>query len=260
MVKVLILSGYGINCENETKYGFELTGVQADRVHINELISGQKHLKDYQIMALPGGFAFGDDLGAGKVLANKFRYNLGEQLQEFIRDGKLIIGICNGFQAMVRLGVLPGFDNKYDKEDVTLTFNASGRFENRWVHLKMNPNSNCIWAKGIDMIYLPVRHGEGKFLSKNEEIRKRLRAQNQIVAQYVDEAGNLADYPYCPNGAQDNIAAICDSTGRIFGIMPHPEAFLFPQNHPRWTREKVEKGEGLKILKNAVEFAERELS
>lgn len=259
MVKVLILSGYGINCENETGYGFELAGAKIDRIHINELISGEKNLKDYQIMALPGGFAFGDDLGAGKVLANKFRHNLGEQLQKFIRDGKLIIGICNGFQAMVRLGVLPGFDNNYDKEDVTLTFNASGRFENRWVYLKMNPNSNCIWTKGIDMIYLPVRHGEGKFLSKNEEVRERLKKQNQVVAQYVDEAGNIADYPYCPNGAQDNIAALCDPTGRIFGIMPHPEAFLFPQNHPRWTREKIERGEGLKILKNAVEFAEREL-
>lgn len=248
--KVLVLYGYGINCDNETKQGFELAGGEPERVHLNQLISGEKKLKNYQILAMPGGFSFGDDLGAGKVLAIKIKQNLTQDLQEFIEDEKLLIGICNGFQAMVKLDVLPAS---------TLTFNDSGRFEDRWVYLKVNQKSPCVWTKGIERFYLPVRHGEGKFICKNEEVKKRLVRQNQIVVQYTDEKGNLAGYPWNPNGSELNIAGICDETGRILGLMPHPEAFLFPQNHPRWTREKIKAGEGLRVFQNGVNFVKIEL-
>lgn len=256
--KVLILYGYGINCDNETRYGFEMAGVEAEKVHINQLISKERKLRDYQILAIPGGFSFGDDVGAGKVLANKLKYNLAEELQQFIGNGKLIIGICNGFQVMVKLGILPGFDKNYSKQEVTLTFNDSGWFEDRWVYLKINKRSSCIFTKGIENLYLPIRHGEGKFISRDEKVRKRLIQQNQVVAQYVDDKSNLAGYPFNPNGSELNIAGICDETGRIFGLMPHPEAFLFAQNHPRWTREKIKEGQGLKIFQNAVNFLRQE--
>jgi len=257
--KVLILYGYGINCDNETQYGFELSGAKAEKVHVNQLISGGKTLKDYQILAIPGGFSFGDDIGAGKVLATKIKSNLAEEFLEFTKAGRLIIGICNGFQVMVKLGILPGFDGDYNKQEITLTFNDSGRFEDRWVYLKINQKSPCVWTRGIESIYLPIRHGEGKFVSRNEEIEERLIKQNQIVAQYTDEKGNLSSYPFNPNGSELNVAGVCDETGRIFGLMPHPEGFLFPQNHPRWTREKIEEGKGLKIFKNAVNFVKNEL-
>ena len=257
--KVSILYGYGINCDNETQYGFELAGAEAEKVHVNQLISGERKLRDYQILAIPGGFSFGDDIGAGKVLATKIKYNLAAEFSEFIKKGKLIIGICNGFQVLVKLGILPGFNGNYDRQEVTLTFNDSGRFEDRWFCLKINQKSKCIWTRGIERLYLPARHGEGKFVSREEKIRERLISQNRIVAQYMDDKGNLAGYPWNPNGSELNIAGICDETGRIFGLMPHPEAFLFPQNHPRWTREKIQEGEGLKIFKNAINFVKNKL-
>ena len=261
--KVLILYGYGINCDNETQHAFVLAGADAEKVHINQLIGGEKNLRDYQILAIPGGFSFGDDVGAGKILVVKIKYNLEEHLQEFINCGKLIIGICNGFQAMVKLGILPGFDKNYSIQKLTLNFNDSGKFEDRWVHLKINKSSPCIFTKGIDNIILPVRHGEGKFICDTNETRERLIKQNQIVAQYVDDKGNFAEYPFNPNGSQENIAGICDETGRIFGLMPHPEGFLTKYNHPKWTRKEIlldnPEGDGVKIFKNAVDFVKKEL-
>ena len=258
-VKVLILYGYGINCDRETARGFELAGAAAERVHLEQLISGEKKLKEYQILALPGGFSFGDDLGAGKVLAVKIRAHLINELLEFIEEGKLFIGICNGFQVMVKLGVLPGLDKNYQRQETTLTFNDSGRFEDRWVYLKVNEKSSCVWLKGVERLYLPVRHGEGKFIFKDEKVKERVVSQNQIVAQYVDEKENLAGYPWNPNGSELSIAGICDETGRILGLMPHPEAFLFSELHPRWTREKILAGDGLKVFQNAVNYVIREM-
>ncbi|MBI5229249.1 phosphoribosylformylglycinamidine synthase I [Candidatus Micrarchaeota archaeon] len=258
--KALILTGYGINCDYETQHAFNAAGARAERVHLNDIIAGVKNVADYQILAFPGGFSFGDDIASGKVLANKFKYNLSEDLQKFISDGKLVIGICNGFQAMVKLGILPGFDRNYRSQQVTLTFNDSGRFEDRWVYLKINSNSACIFTKGIKSLYLPVRHGEGKFISKNEAVKKRLRESHHIVAQYVNELGEPAEYPMNPNGSEDGIAAICDETGRIFGLMPHPEAFIHKTNHPRWTREQLnEEGMGMQVFRNAVDYAEKKL-
>lgn len=253
--KVLVLTGYGINCDIETQHAFKLAGADAERVHLTDLINGTKKLADFHILAFPGGFSFGDDIASGKVLANMIKYNLGRQIQEFIDAEKLVVGICNGFQAMVKMGLLPAFDGDYRTQDVTLTFNDSGRFEDRWVHLSGNKNSKCVFTKGVEEIHLPVRHGEGKFVAKNQQALARLKKNNQIVFQYVDKDGSLAGYPHNPNGSIDNIAAICDETGRVFGMMPHPEAFQHRTNHPSWTRvELPEEGAGVAIFRNAVEY------
>lgn len=252
--KALVLTGYGINCDYETQHAFNLVGADAKRVHINDIIDKMENLEDYQILAFPGGFSFGDDISSGKVLANKLKFNIFDDLQKFIDDGKVIIGICNGFQSMVKLGILPAFERNYKKQVTTLTFNDSGRFEDRWVYLKINPKSRCIFTKNIDMLYLPVRHGEGKFVAK-EIFLQKLNKNNQVALWYVDEKGNLSGYPWNPNGSLENIAGICDGTGRIFGLMPHPEAYLYKTNNPRWTREKLsEEGMGVKIFRNAVDF------
>ncbi len=258
--KVLVLTGYGINCDMELAHAFKLAGADAERVHLTDLINGTRKLDEFHILALPGGFSFGDDIASGKVLANMLKYNLGEQIQEFIDAGNLIIGICNGFQAMVKMGLLPAFDGDYAAQEVTLTFNDSGRFEDRWVHLRGNKSSKCVFTKGINSIYLPVRHGEGKFVAKNQQVVARLKKGNQIVFQYVDSEGNLTGYPNNPNGSIENIAGICDETGRVFGMMPHPEAFQHRTNHPRWTREELpEEGAGVAILRNAVEYVRERL-
>ncbi|MCZ7405424.1 MAG: phosphoribosylformylglycinamidine synthase I [Candidatus Methanoperedens sp.] len=258
--KAFVLTGYGINCDMELAHAFKLAGAEAERVHLTDLINGTRKLSDYHILALPGGFSFGDDIASGKVLANMIKYNLGGQVREFMNEGKLIIGICNGFQAMVKMGLLPAFDGDYSMQDVTLTFNDSGRFEDRWVHLKTNKNSKCVFTKGIDSMYLPVRHGEGKFVAKNPQVLLRLKKNNQVVFQYVDSEGNLAGYPRNPNGSVENIAAICDETGRVFGMMPHPEAFQHRTNHPAWTREELpEEGAGVAIFRNAVEYVRERL-
>lgn len=260
--RVLILTGYGINCDYETEFAFNLPSVGGDakRIHINDLIDGHDSLDNYHILAFPGGFSFGDDIAAGKVLATKFEYNIAEKLQKFISDGKLIIGICNGFQVMTKLKILAGI-KKNGTQDVTLTFNDSGKFEDRWVYLKINPASNCIFTQDVQTLYLPIRHGEGKFVPADETIRHTLWKNNQVVAQYstADRATDCG-YPLNPNGSIDNIAGICDPTGRIFGLMPHPEAYLTRTNHPRWTREKLpEEGLGVQIFRNAVQFAKKNL-
>ncbi len=253
--KALILTGYGINCDIETAHAFDLAGALSERLHINDLIKGDRDLSDYDILSFPGGFSFGDDIASGKVLANMIKYNLGEKINEFIEDGKLIIGICNGFQAMVKMGLLPAFNNDNSIQEVTLTFNDSGRFEDRWVYLKGNSRSNCVFTKGIESIYLPVRHGEGKFVTRTPDVLSKLKKKHQIVFQYTDKEGEAAGYPWNPNGSIENIAGICDGTGRIFGMMPHPEAFQHRTNHPAWTREKLpDEGAGVVIFRNAVDY------
>ena len=259
-VKVLVLTGYGINCDYETQYCFQVSGAQADRIHVNDLISGKVSLQDYHILTIPGGFSYADDLGAAKVLANKIKYHLKEQVEKFIQDGKLIVGICNGFQVLVKLGILPGFD--LFNQESTLTFNDSGRFEDRWINLKVD-GSNCIWANGIDKLSLPVRHGEGKFFA-NQEVIEKLFQNKQVVLQYADENFNeTQNYPENPNGSLKAIAGICDKTGKIFGLMPHPEAFNHCTNHPGWTRPEIkfvsEEGDGVKLFRNAVHFVEKNL-
>jgi phosphoribosylformylglycinamidine synthase len=269
-IKSLILAGNGINCEGEMAHACRLAGAdQVDIVHISQLLYREKKLDDYQFLNLPGGFLDGDDLGSAKAGANRILHatirtdqstaqeTLLDQFHRFIRAGKLILGVCNGFQLLVKLGTLPGFDGDYFRQTATLTFNDSGRFEDRWVYLKTNANSPCVFTRGVQSLYLPVRHGEGKFIAKNGAVLNRLHRDRHVVIQYSTEDCRTAtmDYPYNPNGAVDAIAGICDETGRIFGLMPHPEAYLHYTNHPRWTREKLpEEGMGLALFKNAVKF------
>jgi phosphoribosylformylglycinamidine synthase len=230
-------------------------------MHLNDIVADTSALDAAQILAFPGGFSFGDDVASGKILANRLRYRLGEPLMKFIQDGKLIIGICNGFQVMVKMGILPLFDGEF-KQEVTLTTNDSSRFENRWVHLQTAPDTKCVWLKGIAGLPLPVRHGEGKFIPRDDSVLERLRANGQVALRYVTPGGAPArgEFPVNPNGALDDIAGICDPSGRVFGLMPHPEAFVDRTNHPNWTREDLpEEGAGLQVFRNAVEYAQENL-
>ena len=271
VVRALILTGYGLNCDYETDYSFKVAGAESHRVHINELIRIEKSspgtgLSHYHILVFGGGFSWADDHGAGVLLASKLRFTIGEQIQRFIRDGKLIIGICNGFQSLVNLGLLPGFEGNYTERRVALTYNDSGNFIDSWVNLRISSDTPCVFTKGIDQIELPVRHGEGKFYTSNEDI-ERLVQNNQVVAQYADTKGEPAkgERPYNPNGSLYDIAGICDPSGRIFGLMPHPEAFHHYTNHPDWTWKKEAfiregkridnyEGDGIRIFQNAVNY------
>lgn len=274
-MKALVLTGYGLNCDYETHYALKLAGADSRRVHINGLIKGEElgqieHLDDYHILAFDGGFSWADDHGAGVILSTRLKYNIGGQLREFIEDGKLIIGICNGFQALVNLGLLPGFDHNYDERNVALTFNDCGNFRDQWVYLKAR-KSLCVFTHGIDMLELPIRHGEGKFYAP-PEVMQRLLENDQVVLQYATPEGEPAGgkFPLNPNGSLKDIAGICDPTGRIFGLMPHPEAFNHFTNHPDWTRRNEElkragrsladeEGEGISIFRNAVNYVRENL-
>lgn len=253
--RALILTGFGINCDYETESAFRLAGADTLRIHLNDVIEDKSKLENFQIMAIPGGFSFGDDIASGKVFANKLKYSLEAELKQFIESGKLIIGICNGFQVMVKAGILP-FSEKSFVQETTLTFNDSGKFEDRWVYLKANPKSPCIFTKGIERMYLPVRHGEGKFVASSEAIQK-LNEKNQVALHYVNAQGEPDGYPWNPNGAMENIAGICDPSGRIFGLMPHPEGYLNKTNHPRWTRGEQAPSIGRKVFENAVGWVAR---
>ncbi len=268
--KALVLTGFGLNCDWETTYALELAGAEARRVHINQLLMGERigeiaRLDDYQIFAFIGGFSWGDDHGAGVIFATKLLYNIGEEILRFIEKGNLVIGICNGFQAMVNLGLLPGFDGDYRSRQVALIGNDCGSFRDQWVHLTVEANSPCVFTQGLEYLELPVRHGEGKFYAE-ESVINNLEEKNQVVVRYADSEGKAAGrrFPENPNGSLQDIAGICDSTGRVFGIMPHPEAFNHWTNHPDWTRLKEDyrrgkepypqEGYGIKIFRNAVEY------
>jgi phosphoribosylformylglycinamidine synthase subunit PurQ / glutaminase len=259
--KVCVLRAAGTNCDEEAAFAFQKAGADAELVHINRFIAGEKNLADYHILAIPGGFTYGDDIAAGKILANELRSKLAEDVRKFISDGKLIIGICNGFQILVKAGLLPGNDDF--KQEASLIINNSGKFEDRWVYLKAQSAKRkaqkCIWTKNLpEIIYLPVAHGEGKFVTKDKTGMERLKKNKQIVFQYCDERGKSAGYPYNPNGSVEHIAGICDETGRIFGLMPHPERHIKFHQHPRWTGEKHKtEGDGLQIFKNGVEYARK---
>ena len=262
-IRALILRTAGTNCDQETAYAFEASGAQAELVHINRLFEKPAALNQYQILAIPGGFTYGDDLAAGRVLANELKYKVWQQVNKFIADGKLIIGICNGFQVLVKAGLLPGGAGT-EQQEVTLTLNDSGKFEDRWVYLKTQnsklKNQKCVWTQNLpEIIYLPVAHGEGKFVVKEDAVLARLQQSGQIVFQYCGSDGNSAGYPVNPNGSLDDIAGICDETGRVFGIMPHPERHFFFEHHPYWTRlaKKAACGDGAQIFKNGVEYAKR---
>jgi phosphoribosylformylglycinamidine synthase I len=250
-VRALIIRAPGTNCDGETIYAFERAGAEVASLHVNQLIRHERQLADYQIMVIPGGFTYGDDIAAGKVLANELRVKLGEDIRRFVEGGGLILGICNGFQVLVKAGILPGF-SKGGSLPLTLADNDSGKFECRWVYLRVNQDSNCVFTSGIDSMYLPVAHGEGKVVADTSVLPKL-----NVVLYYADEGGDInAGYPCNPNGSVSNIAGITDTTGRVFALMPHPERHIRGTQHPRWTRQgSREQGDGLQIFMNAVKWA-----
>jgi phosphoribosylformylglycinamidine synthase len=271
-VKAVVLRAAGINCDMETEYALELAGAKAERVHINRLIEDKNALDQYQIIVFPGGFSYGDDVAAGKILANQVIHHLYEPIQKFIDDGKLVLGICNGFQALVKAGILPGLvetvatenteikdKNRMSKisgQMVTITYNDSGKFEDRWVYLAPQTD-RCIFIERGRQIYLPVAHGEGKVVTKDAKVLEKLRSDGYIAFKYVDENGKEGDYPINPNGSVDSIASLTDNTGRVLGLMPHPERFVRPTQHPHWSRLKNRRdGDGTTIFNNAVKYVQ----
>ena len=262
--KAIILRTAGTNCDYETRYALEKAGADVDLVHVNQLVKDKGLLSSYHIFVLPGGFTYGDDIAAGKVLANQLRHHLLDELTRFVDDGKLVIGICNGFQVLIKMGLLPGINgtqpsfNEY-RQEFTLTYNDSNKFEDRWVYLK-SFSDKSVFIDNDCMLYVPIAHAEGKFVADNGGELENLGKSGQIIFKYVDKDGNIANYPWNPNGSLDNIAGICDSTGRVLGMMPHPERYIEPTQHPRWTREGLKtEGDGIAIFRNAVNYVKEKM-
>ena len=262
--KAIILRTAGTNCDYETRYALEKAGADVDLVHVNQLVKDKELLGSYHIFVLPGGFTYGDDIAAGKVLANQLRHHLLDELTRFVDDGKLVIGICNGFQVLIKMGLLPGINgtqpssNEY-RQEFTLTYNDSNKFEDRWVYLK-SFSDKSVFIDNDCMLYVPIAHAEGKFVAGNVGELENLGKSGQIIFKYVDKDGNIANYPWNPNGSLDNIAGICDSTGRVLGMMPHPERYIEPTQHPRWTREGLKaEGDGIAIFRNAVNYVKEKM-
>jgi len=255
--KVCILRSAGTNCDKETAAAFKLAGADPELLHINSLVSRQRMLNDFKILALPGGFSYGDDIASGKIFANELRFKLADSLRQFISEGKLIIGICNGFQILVKSGLLPGTVDL--RQNTSLIINDSGKFEARWVYLK--PQGKCAWTKDLNkIIYLPVAHGEGKFVTEDKSVLNRLKKNGQVVFEYCDAKGKSSGYPDNPNGSIENIAGICDETGRVFGLMPHPERHIYAAQHPRnWELKSKHEGDGLQIFRNGVKYVKENL-
>ena len=253
-VKAIVLRAAGINCDMETEYALELAGAKAQRMHINRLIENKALLDEFQIIVFPGGFSYGDDVAAGKILANQIKHNLYEPIKKFIDDGKLVLGICNGFQVLVKTGILPGNNSADNQQEVTITYNDSGKYEDRWVYLAPQTD-NCVFIEPGRQIYLPVAHAEGKIVTKDDAAMEQLKSAGHIAFKYVDANGNEGDYPINPNGSMDSIASLTDTTGRILGLMPHPERFVRPTHHPHFSRLKERPaGDGMTIFNNAVQY------
>jgi len=249
--RAIVLRAPGTNCDEETAAAWRLAGADAETCHIARLLETPKALDSYQILTLPGGFSYGDDLGAGRIFATRLGTVLKDALRHFHARGGLILGICNGFQILVKAGLLPG--DGYSSA-ATLTQNDSGHFESRWVRMKPTAGLSP-FITDSDPIELPVAHGEGKFLLSDPGDLARLEAAGQVVLRYTDQAGQPTQgYPANPNGTPGALAGLCDRTGRIFGLMPHPERFVDPLHHPRWTRNRLNgEGDGMRIFRGAVQ-------
>ncbi len=258
---VLIITGYGVNCEAESQVAWELAGAAPRRVHLHDLLETPARLREFKALMLIGGFSFGDHLGSGRVLALHLKSRLRDELEDFIGAGGLILGVCNGFQVMVKLGLLPGLDKDYFTQTVTLMHNDCGAFQNFWVTLGFEKGSPCVFTRGLERMDLPIRHGEGKIFTRDQRLLARIESEHGVACRYIDPASGepTQKFPANPNGSLNAIAGLCDPSGRIFGLMPHPEAYLFPENHPHWQRQRLEgtlpaEGAGLKLFRNAVEF------
>jgi phosphoribosylformylglycinamidine synthase len=271
--RALILRAPGINRDEDAAAAVELAGGRPERVHVNRVVAGDARIADFALLIIPGGFSYGDHLGAGKLLAVDLAHRLGEQLAAFVADGRPVIGICNGFQVLVKAGILPGSTTDHrpptaelsadtvvgrqSSAVATLTDNASGRFECRWVQLVADPRSRCAFTQGMDRpVEVPVAHGEGRFVVGDRAALAALRERGQVALRYVAAGGGAAEYPDNPNGSDDAIAGVCNPAGNVLGLMPHPEDAILPQQHPRWTREPWRnEGDGLAIFRNAVRYA-----
>lgn len=251
----LVLRSAGTNCDGETVHAFELAGAGAELIHINRLLESPAILEDFQILAFPGGFSYGDDIAAGKILANQIAHHLAEPIRRFIDSAKPVIGICNGFQVLVKTDLLPGPLAGRTGQTATLTNNDCGRFVDRWICLASRP-SKCIWTAGVSTMQLPIAHGEGKFVPVDEPARKALWDGRQVALVYSKADGSPAvgQAPDNPNGSVDDIAGVCDASGLVFGLMPHPERYVDPLQHFAWTRNPSlpKEGDGLQIFRNAV--------
>lgn len=274
--RVLILRAPGTNCDEETAYAFDIAGGVSERVHVNRLIENPTLGSRYQILCIPGGFSYGDDIAAGRILASRLNRHLADMVRSFCDQDRLVLGICNGFQVLMRLGILTSGIS--ESTPATLAWNDSGRFEDRWVHLRTDrpaePATSCVFLRGIERMYLPMAHAEGKFLAESPETFAKLAAAGRLPLRYAmceensasggaTEAGGpaasgdeLLQFPHNPNGAQGNVAGVCDASGRLFGLMPHPERHIDATHHPYWTRrdEQPEYGDGYPIFKNAVDY------
>jgi len=257
--RVIILRAPGTNCDRETAFAFEQAGASTELCHINRLLESPQLASDFQILCLPGGFSYGDDVAAGRILANQIRKHLADSLQEFKSAGKLILGVCNGFQVLIQTGVLlPEGEHGCG---ATLTWNDSGRFEDRWVQLAAQ-SPRCVFLNGVESLYLPIAHAEGKFVVGVQHDLDRLSDAGHLALRYCKSPNSRSEstnghvpYPDNPNGSMADVAGVCDESGRVFGLMPHPERHIDPTHHPRWTRgEAGETGEGLVIFENAVQF------
>ncbi|MBI1337969.1 MAG: phosphoribosylformylglycinamidine synthase [Phycisphaera sp.] len=242
----LILRSAGTNCDRELAHAFELAGAATQALHVHKLIADPGLIEQFDLIGFPGGFSYGDDIAAGRILANQLRHRLLEPLQDAVRRGVPMIGICNGFQVLVKMGLLP--DPLEPKQTVTLADNTSGRFTDRWIRLVADSTSVCLWTRSLDQLDLPIAHGEGRFTG-HPDVISRLRDNHQVALRYAHNDN--------PNGSLDDIAGICDPTGSVLGLMPHPERFTDPTHHPQWTRQSpdwlTQTPAGLRFFHNAVE-------
>jgi phosphoribosylformylglycinamidine synthase len=274
--RALVIRAAGTNTDGETLAACEKAGFETDLLHVNRLAEEPARFKGYQLFIVPGGFSYGDDLGSGRVFANELRLKLGEAIRGFVSDGNLVLGICNGFQILVKANLLPdpaaaasaAFVETRDggckavrttlpQRAVTLTYNDSGRFEDRWVRLKVVSTKSPFFPEEGWILETAVNHGEGKFVTDTPETLARLQKGGQVVLKYVDDQGREGGYPWNPNGSTENIAGICDPTGRVMGLMPHPEKHQDPTNHPQWTRRGLREADGLRVFRNAFEHVKR---
>ena len=254
-IKAIIVRTAGTNCDYELKSAFEMCGAEAERIHINELINNKNKILSYDILAVPGGFSYGDDIASGKILSNELKNKLGENIKKFALAGKPIIGICNGFQVLVKMGLLPK-PEKFEQTS-TLSYNDSNKFECRWVYLKTEKKNNkslCLWTKDLpEIISLPVAHGEGKFIA-DAKILSDIEKNSRVVFRYCGKDGKKQGYPADPNGSLNAIAGICNKKGNVFGLMPHPERYVFSLQHPAREGYDGTYGWGKKIFQNAIEY------
>jgi phosphoribosylformylglycinamidine synthase subunit PurQ / glutaminase len=263
-IPVLIITGYGLNCEKESKFAWEMAGALPELVHFSDLIAEPARLHNYAALMFIGGFSYGDHMTSGHVFALRTKHRLSGEIAKFIEQGKLIMGVCNGFQIMVKLGLLPGLDEDYFTQKLSIMQNDCGTFQNRWVPLRFEPDSPCVFTRGLDPMPLPIRHGEGKVFTLDKKLLQKLESLGCVPCRYADPGSGEATqkFPYNPNGSLNAMAGLCDPTGRIFGLMPHPESYLYPENHPQWELQKMngclpEHGSGLLMFRNAVEYLQK---